>query len=320
MARHKIALVGAGNIGGTLAHLIGLKGLGDVVFVDLYEGVAKGKALDIAQSSTLEGYDASFSGDKDYAAIQDSDVVIITAGSPRKPGMSRDDLLSINADVMKQVGEGIHNHCPNAFVIVITNPLDVMVSVVQEASGLPHKRVVGMAGALDTARFRLFLAEELKVSVEDISAIVMGGHGDLMVPLIRFSHVAGIPLPEVVKMGWLSQEKLEAMVERTRKGGGEIVALLERGSAFYAPATGAVEMAEAYLKDRRRIIPCAAWLQGEYGISDLYAGVPVLIGAEGVEKIIEYPLNENEHKMFLDSVKAVAELSEALKTLKKPLA
>lgn len=313
MSRKKIALVGAGNIGGTLAHLIGLKELGDVTLIDIAEGMPQGKALDLVESSPVECFDAHYEGSNDYNALENADVVIVTAGLPRKPGMSRDDLLNTNGKIIQTVGENIKKHCPNAFVIVVTNPLDVMVWVMREASGLPHSHVVGMAGILDSARFRYFLAEEFKVSVKDVAALVMGGHGDTMVPLLRYSTVAGVPLPELVKMGWSTQEKIDAIVDRTRKGGGEIVALLKNGSAFYAPASSAVEMAEAYLKDQKRVLPCAAWLTGEYNIQDLYVGVPTIIGKGGIEKIIELPLDENERQMFDHSVSAVKELVSAMK-------
>lgn len=315
MKRPKIALIGAGNIGGTLAYLIGLKELGDVILFDISEGIPQGKALDIAESGPVEGFNVHYKGTNDYKDIEGSDVVIITAGIPRKPGMSRDDLLATNSFVMNQVGEGLKKYCPNAFVIVITNPLDVMVSVLREAAGFPHSRVVGMAGVLDSARFAYFLAEEFNVSVEDIHASVLGGHGDTMVPLLRHTTVAGIALPELVKMGWTTQSRLDAIVDRTRKGGGEIVGLLKTGSAFYAPASSAIAMAESYLKDQKRIFPCAAHLNGEYGITDLYVGVPAIIGAGGVEKIVEISLDADEKKMFNNSVDAVRELVEAVKNL-----
>jgi malate dehydrogenase len=315
MARTKIALIGSGQIGGTLAHLIGLKELGDVVMFDIAEGVPQGKALDISQAGPVEGYDAKFSGTQGYADIAGANVVIITAGSPRKPGMSRDDLISINLKVMEQVGAGIKKYAPGAFVIVITNPLDAMVWALQRASGLPKHMVVGMAGVLDSARFRAFLAEALNVSVENVTAFVLGGHGDDMVPSVRYSTVAGIPLPDIVKMGWLKQKQLDAIVERTRKGGGEIVGLLKTGSAFYAPATAAIAMAESFLKDKKRVLPCAACLNGEYGVKDLYVGVPVVIGAGGVEKIVEITLDANEKAMFAKSVKSVKELVDSCITL-----
>ncbi|MFQ3623907.1 MAG: malate dehydrogenase [Acetobacteraceae bacterium] len=315
MARSKIALVGAGNIGGTLAHLIGLKELGDVVLFDVFGGVAAGKALDIMQSGPVDGFDAMMSGGSDYAAIAGSDVVIITAGFPRQPGMSRDDLVAKNAGVIAQVAEGVRTHCPGAFVIVITNPLDAMVWVFREKSGLPHHMVVGMAGVLDSARFRLFLAHEFNVSVEDVTAFVLGGHGDTMVPLTRYSTVAGIPVPDLVAMGWTTQERVDAIVARTANGGGEIVKLLEKGSAYYAPAASAIAMAESYLKDKKRVLPCAAWLTGQYGVHDLYVGVPVVIGAAGVERIVEIALNESERAAFARSCDAVRELVEASRRL-----
>ncbi len=311
MARSKIALIGSGMIGGTLAHLIGLKELGDVVLFDIAEGVPQGKGLDIAESSPVDGFDAHFLGANDYSAIKGADVCIVTAGVPRKPGMSRDDLLGINLKVMEQVGAGIKKYAPNAFVICITNPLDAMVWALQKFSGLPKTHVVGMAGVLDSARFRYFLAEEFKVSVEDVSAMTLGGHGDDMVPMVRYSTVAGIPLPDLIKMGWTTKEKLDAIVERTRKGGGEIVALLKTGSAYYAPAASAIAMAESYLKDKKRVLPCAAHLDGQYGLKDMYVGVPVVIGAAGVERIIEIDFNKTEQKMFEKSVAAVQSLCEA---------
>ena len=311
MARNKIALIGSGMIGGTLAHMIGLKELGDVIMFDIAEGMPQGKSLDIAQSSPVDGFDARYTGVNDYAAIAGADVCIVTAGVPRKPGMSRDDLLGINLKVMKAVGEGIKAHAPNAFVICITNPLDAMVWALQKFSGLPRSHVVGMAGVLDSARFRYFLADEFKVSVEDVTAMTLGGHGDDMVPLVRYSTVAGIPLPDLVKMGWTSKEKLDAIVERTRKGGGEIVGLLKTGSAYYAPASSAVSMAEAYLRDKKRVLPCAAHLSGQYGVKDMYVGVPVVIGAAGVERIIEIDFNKAERKMFDKSIAAVQGLCEA---------
>jgi len=317
MARKKIALVGAGHIGGTLALLIGLKELGDVVLFDVVEGVPQGKALDLAESAPIEGFDASYVGSNDYAAINGADVVIVTAGFPRKAGMSRDDLLSANYKVIATVGEAIKTHCPGAFVIVITNPLDAMVWVMREACGLPHHRVVGMAGVLDSARFRYFLAEELKVSVEDISAFVLGGHGDDMVPMLRHSTVAGIPLPDLVKMGWTTQERLDKIIHRTRNGGGEIIALLKTGSAYYAPAAAAVLMAESYLKDKKRVLPCAAWLDGQYGVKELYVGVPVIIGAEGVERVVEIALDTAEKAMFDKSVSAVRGLIDAMRKIQR---
>ena len=315
MARNKIALIGAGQIGGTLALLAGLKQLGDVLLVDVVEGVPQGKALDIVQGSAIEGYDAAVKGSNDYADIEGADVVIVTAGIPRKPGMSRDDLIGVNAGIVKTVGEAIKNHCPQAFVITITNPLDVMVWVMREACGLPQQRVVGMAGILDSARFRYFLAQEFGVSVEDVTAFVLGGHGDTMVPLVRYSTVAGIPLPDLVKMGWTTHERLEKIVQRTRDGGGEIVGLLKTGSAFYAPASSAIQMAEAYLRDKKRVLPCAAWLDGQYGVRDLYVGVPVVIGAGGVERIVEISLDREEKTAFDKSVGAVRELIGVVKQM-----
>ena len=312
MARNKIALIGAGNIGGTLAHLIGLKELGDVVMFDVFPGVAAGKALDIMQSGPVDGFDSNMSGTKDYAQIAGSDVVIVTAGFPRMPGMSRDDLIGKNAGVIAEVAQGIKTHCPNAFVICITNPLDAMVWVMKEKSGLPANKVVGMAGVLDSSRFQLFLAQEFSVSVEDVRAFVLGGHGDTMVPLTRYSTVAGIPVPDLIEMGWA---KIDAIVDRTANGGGEIVKLLERGSAFYAPAASAIAMAEAYLKDKKRVLPCAAWLTGEYGMNDLYVGVPVVIGAGGIERVVEVKLNATEKAAFEKSCAAVKELVEAAKSL-----
>jgi len=313
MARKKIALIGAGQIGGTLALLAAQKELGDVVLFDIAEGVPAGKALDLAQAGPVEGYNAALSGSNDYGAIAGSDVVIVTAGIPRKPGMSRDDLIAVNAGVIKQVGEAIRTHCPDAFVIVITNPLDAMVWVMQQVSGLPPQKVVGMAGILDSARFRTFLAEEFKVSVEDVTAFVLGGHGDSMVPLVRYSTVAGIPLPDLVKLGWTTQEKLDQIVQRTRDGGAEVVALLKTGSAFYAPAASAIQMAESYLKDQRRLLPCAAHLTGQYGVDGLYVGVPVIIGAGGVEKVVEIELNAEEKAQFDKSVDSVKKLCDAVK-------
>ncbi len=311
MARNKIALIGSGMIGGTLAHLAGLKELGDVVLFDIAEGVPQGKGLDIAESSPVDGFDAKFTGANDYAAIEGADVVIVTAGVPRKPGMSRDDLLGINLKVMEQVGAGIKKYAPGAFVICITNPLDAMVWALQKFSGLPAHKVVGMAGVLDSARFRYFLAEEFDVSVEDVTAFVLGGHGDSMVPLARYSTVAGIPLPDLVKMGWTSKEKLDRIVQRTRDGGAEIVGLLKTGSAYYAPAASAIQMAESYLKDKKRVLPCAAHLNGQYGVKDTYVGVPTVIGANGVERIIEIDLDKDEKAQFDKSVASVAGLCEA---------
>jgi malate dehydrogenase len=311
MARKKIALIGAGQIGGTLAHLAAIKELGDVVLFDIIDGVPQGKALDLAESTSVEGVNARLSGASDYSAIAGADVVIVTAGVPRKPGMSRDDLLGINLKVMDAVAVGIKTHAKDAFVICITNPLDAMVWALQKSCGLPANKVVGMAGVLDSSRFRLFLAHEFGVSVEDVTAFVLGGHGDTMVPLIRYSTVAGIPVPDLIKMGWSTQAKIDAICERTANGGGEIVKLLERGSAFYAPAASAIAMAEAYLRDKKRVLPCAAYLTGQYGIKDLYVGVPVVIGAGGVEKIVEIQLNSTEQAAFEKSCGAVKELIEA---------
>jgi malate dehydrogenase len=313
MARAKIGLVGAGMIGGTLAHLVGLKELGDIALVDVADGIPQGKGLDLAESSPVEMFDAKYTGSTDYSILEGSDVVIVTAGVPRKPGMSRDDLIGINSGIIKTAGEGIKKHAPNAFVIVITNPLDAMVSVMQEVTGFKPEKVVGMAGVLDSARFRYFLAEEFNVSVEDVTAFVLGGHGDTMVPLTRYSTVAGIPLPDLVSMGWTTQDKLDKIVQRTRDGGAEVVALLKTGSAYYAPASSAIAMAESYLKDKKRVLPCAAQLNGEYGIKGLYIGVPVVIGKNGVEKIIEIKLNADEQKMFDHSVNAVKDLVAASK-------
>ena len=317
MARNKIALIGAGNIGGTLAHLAGLKELGDVVLFDILAGIPQGKSLDIAESSPIEGFDARIRGARNYGAIKGADVVIVTAGIARKPGMSRDDLIGINTKVMQSVGAGIKAHCPRAFVICITNPLDAMVMVLRDACGLPHNKVVGMAGVLDSARFRYFLAEEFKVSVEDVTAFVLGGHGDTMVPLVRYSAVAGIPLPDLVRLKWTTQKRLDAIVQRTRMGGGEIVALLKTGSAFYAPASSAIQMAESYLKDKRRVLPCAAYLRGEYGVKGLYVGVPCIIGARGVEKVVEITLNRQEKAMFSRSVRAVRTLIRITRNVMK---
>lgn len=310
--RNKIALVGAGNIGGTLAHLSGLKNLGDIVILDINEGTAKGKALDLEQSSIVEHFDANITGTSDYKDIKDADVVIVTAGIPRKPGMSRDDLIATNTKIITSVGQGIKENAPNAFVIVITNPLDAMVYVMQKVTGFKENMVVGMAGVLDSSRMSLFLAREFNVSISDVNACVMGGHGDTMVPLIRYSTVAGIPIPDLIKMGWSTQEKIDKIVQRTRDGGGEIVKLLGNGSAFYAPAASAVTMAQSYLLDQKRVLPVAAYLKGEYGISDLYIGVLAIIGADGVEKIVEIELNETEKKMFDDSVSAVKSLISSL--------
>jgi malate dehydrogenase len=315
MARNKIALIGAGQIGGTLAHLVGLKELGDVVLFDIAEGIPQGKALDIAQSSPVDGFDARFAGVNSYEAIDGANVCIVTAGVPRKPGMSRDDLLGINLKVMEQVGAGIKKYAPKAFVICITNPLDAMVWALQKACGLPKPMVVGMAGVLDSARLRYFLADEFNVSVKDVSAFVLGGHGDTMVPMVRYSTVAGIPLPDLIKMGWTTQARVDEIMNRTRNGGAEIVNLLKTGSAFYAPAASAIEMAESYLKDQKRVLPCAAWLNGEYGIKDLYVGVPVVIGAKGVERIVELELNSAEREMFDKSAASVQGLVDACRKI-----
>jgi malate dehydrogenase len=320
MPRNKIGLVGGGMIGGTLAHMIGLRGLGDVMLFDILEGMPQGKALDIAQSSPIEGFDAKYSGTNRYESLKDCDVVIVTAGVPRKPGMSRDDLLEINLKVMAQVGAGIRKYAAEAFVICITNPLDVMVWALQKYSGLPHHMVVGMAGVLDSARFRYFLADELKVSVEDVQAFVLGGHGDTMVPLVRYSTVAGIPIPDLIAMKWTTQKRIEEIVQRTRDGGAEIVGLLKSGSAYYAPAASAIAMAESYLKDRKRVLPCAARLSGQYGVDNLYVGVPVVIGANGVERIMEIRLEGEEKAQFKNSVKAVQALMEAAKKIAPDLA
>ena len=315
MARNKIALIGSGMIGGTLAHLAGLKELGDIVLFDIADGIPQGKGLDIAQSSPVEGFDANLTGASDYSAIEGADVCIVTAGVPRKPGMSRDDLLGINLKVMEQVGAGIKKYAPNAFVICITNPLDAMVWALQKFSGLPSNKVVGMAGVLDSSRFRLFLAKEFNVSVEDVTAFVLGGHGDSMVPLARYSTVAGIPLTDLVTMGWLTKERLEEIIQRTRDGGAEIVGLLKTGSAYYAPAASAIAMAESYLKDKKRVLPCAAHLDGQYGVKDMYVGVPTVIGAGGIERVIEIDLNKAEKEAFDKSVAAVAGLCEACATI-----
>ena len=320
MARKKIALIGGGMIGGTLAHLAALKELGDIVVFDIAEGLPQGKSLDLSQSGPVEGFDAKLSGANSYEAIAGADVCIVTAGVPRKPGMSRDDLLGINLKVMKSVGEGIKQYAPNAFVICITNPLDVMVWALQKYCGLPANKVVGMAGVLDSARFRHFLAEEFNVSVEDVTAFVLGGHGDTMVPLTRYSTVAGIPVPDLVKMGWSSQEKIDKIVQRTRDGGAEIVALLKTGSAYYAPASSAIAMAESYLKDKKRLLPCAALLTGQYGVKDTYVGVPVVIGENGVERIAEIALNDDDKAGFKKSVDAVHGLMAAAKVIAPDLA
>lgn len=310
MARNKVALIGSGMIGGTLAHLVGLKELGDVVMFDIVEGMPMGKSLDIAQASPVDGFDSRLKGTTEYADIEGADVVIVTAGVPRKPGMSRDDLLEINLKVMEQVGAGIKKYAPDAFVICITNPLDAMVWALQKASGLPTEKVVGMAGVLDSARFRLFLAEEFDVSVEDVTAFVLGGHGDTMVPLSRYSTVAGIPLTDLVKMGWITGKRLEEIIDRTRNGGAEIVGMLGNGSAYYAPATSAIAMAESYLKNKKRVLPCAAYLNGEYGVDGIYVGVPVIISDKGVERVVEINLEGEEQASFIASVDAVKGLIE----------
>ena len=308
--RNKIALIGSGNIGGTLAHLAAIKELGDVTLFDIADGIPQGKALDLAQSGPVEGFDCNVEGSNDYSSLAGSDVVIVTAGVARKPGMSRDDLVEINTKVMKQVGKGIKENCPKAFINCITNPLDAMVGVLQRASGLPTNMVVGMAGVLDSARFRHFLAEEFNVSVSDVTAFVLGGHGDTMVPLSRYSAVAGIPVPDLVKMGWSSQEKIDQIVQRTRDGGAEIVGLLKTGSAFYAPASAAIEMAESYLKDKKKLLPCAAFVDGYYNLKGIYVGVPVIIGKDGVERIVEIDFEPDEKEMFDHSISAVKQLNE----------
>jgi malate dehydrogenase len=315
MARAKIALIGAGNIGGTLAHLAAMKELGDIVVFDIADGLPQGKSLDIAECGPVAGFDVDLKGTTDYADIAGSDVCIVTAGVARKPGMSRDDLLGINLKVMKSVGEGIAAHAPDAFVICITNPLDAMVWALREFSGLPHEKVVGMAGVLDSARFRHFLSEEFGVSMRDVTAFVLGGHGDTMVPLTRYSTVGGIPLPDLVKMGWTSQEKMDSIVQRTRDGGAEIVGLLKTGSAFYAPATAGIEMAEAYLNDQKRVLPCAAFVKGAYGLDGMYVGVPTVIGAGGIERVIDIKLTADEQAMFNKSVEAVKGLVDACKAI-----
>ena len=317
MARNKISLVGSGQIGGTLALLAGLKNLGDVVLFDIAKGVPQGKGLDIAQASTIEGFDSKVTGANSYAALKGSDVVIVTAGVPRKPGMSRDDLLGINNSVMHSVGKGIKKYCPKAFVICITNPLDVMVHQLRKACGLPFNRVVGMAGVLDSARLRLFLAQEFDVSVEDVTAFVLGGHGDSMVPLVRYSTVAGIPVPDLIQMGWTTKKRIEAIVDRTANGGGEIVQLLGTGSAFYAPASSAIAMAESYILDKKRVLPCAAYVKGSYGLDGLYVGVPVVIGSKGVERIIDIKLNADERKKFRRSVNSVKGLIKEVERIEK---
>ena len=319
MKRNKIALIGGGQIGGTLAHLAGLKELGDVVIFDIVKGIPQGKALDLAEAAPVSSYNVDLKGSNNYSAIKDSDVVIVTAGVPRKPGMSRDDLLSINLKVMSDVGAGIKKYCPKAFVICITNPLDAMVWALQKFSGVKPNMIVGMAGVLDSARFRYFLSQEFNVSVEDVTAFVLGGHGDSMVPLERYSTVSGIPLPDLVKMGWTTQERLKEIIQRTRDGGAEIVGLLKTGSAFYAPAASAIEMADSYLKDKKRVLPCAAHLSGEYKIKDMYVGVPVVIGKKGVEKILEISLNSRETKMFKDSIASVKSLMRACSKIDKRL-
>jgi malate dehydrogenase len=321
MSRKKIALIGAGQIGGTLAHLAGMKELGDIILFDIAEGIPQGKGLDIAESAPVDGFDAKYKGTNSYADIEGADVVIVTAGVPRKPGMSRDDLIGINLKVMEAVGAGIRQYAPKAFVICITNPLDAMVWALQKFSGIKHNRIVGMAGVLDSARFRHFIADACGVSVKDVNAFVLGGHGDDMVPLVRYSSVAGIPLPDLVKMGWLKAEQLDAMVERTRKGGGEIVNLLKTGSAFYAPAASAIEMAEAYLKDQKRVLPCASFLRNEYGpeANGLFIGVPVVIGAKGVERVVKVRMNGAEKEMMAKSVASVKGLVEACKSVNPAL-
>ncbi len=315
MARKKIALIGAGMIGGTLAHIAAQKELGDIVLFDIMEGIPEGKALDLAQSSPVDGYDCSLKGTQKYRDIKGADVCIVTAGIPRKPGMSRDDLIEINLKVMKAVGEGIKKYAPKAFVICITNPLDAMVWALQKFSGLPHNMVAGMAGILDSSRFRLFLAEEFNVSVESVTAFVLGGHGDTMVPLTRYSTVAGVPLPDLIKMGWTTKENIDAIVKRTASGGGEIVSLLKTGSAYYAPAASAIQMAEAYLKDKKMVVPCAAYLRGEYGVKNAYVGVPVVLGAKGTERIMEVNFTKAEQRKFDKSVAAVKELVATCKKL-----
>ena len=316
--RKKIALVGAGNIGGTLAHLIGLKELGDIVLFDVSDGIPQGKALDLAQSSTIEFFNSDIKGSTNYKDIKGADVVIVTAGFQRRPGMTRDDLVAKNSGIMKIVGKGIKENCPNAFVICITNPLDAMVRVLQKAAGLKTNMCVGMAGVLDSARLKYFLAKEFKVSVEDVNAFVLGGHGDTMVPLIRYANVSGVPVPELINLKWTSKKKIDAIVERTRDGGGEIGRLMKTASAFYAPASSAISMAVSFLKDQKRILPCAAYLNGEYGVKGLYVGVPVVIGKMGVERILELKLNTAEKKQFYNSVKAVKTLTAlAEKLIKK---
>ncbi|MDH5187411.1 MAG: malate dehydrogenase [Rhodospirillaceae bacterium] len=317
MARNKIALIGSGNIGGTLALIAGLKDLGDIVLFDIDDSLPKGKALDISQSSPIGGFDSNIKGTKSYAGIKGADVVIVTAGIPRKPGMSRDDLLAINVGVMKSVGAGIKKYAPKAFVVCVTNPLDAMVWALREASGLPPHMVVGMAGVLDSARFRYFLAEEFDVSIEDVTAFVLGGHGDTMVPLVRYSTVAGIPVPDLIKMKWTTKKRINEIVQRTRDGGAEIVGLLKTGSAFYAPAAAAIQMAESYLKDKKRVLPCAAYLKGEYGVREVYVGVPVVIGARGVERVVEIKLDAQERAAFNKSVSAVRSLISTIRKIEK---
>ena len=316
--RKKIALVGAGNIGGTLAHLIGLKELGDIILIDVADGMPQGKALDLVQSSTIESFNATIKGSTNYKEMKNADVVIVTAGFQRRPGMTRDDLVEKNSSIVQQVGKGIKKYCPKAFVICITNPLDAMVSILQKHAGLKTNMCVGMAGVLDSARLKYFLSNEFGVSVQDVNAFVLGGHGDTMVPLIRYSTVSGVPVPELIKLKWTTQKKIDAIIERTRDGGGEIGRLMKTASAFYAPASSAIAMAESYLKDNKRVLPCAAYLNGEYGVKGLYVGVPVVIGKKGVEKILELKLNSTEKKQFNNSVKAVRNLTNlAAKLIKK---
>ena len=307
--RKRIALVGAGYIGGTLAHLIGLKELGDVILIEVADGMPQGKALDLVQSSTIESFNSNIQGSTNYKEMKNADAVIVTAGFQRRPGMTRDDLVEKNSSIVLQVGKGIKKNCPKAFVICITNPLDAMVSILQKHAGLKTNMCVGMAGVLDSARLKYFLAKEFSVSVQDVNAFVLGGHGDTMVPLIRYSTVSGIPVPELIKLKWTSQKKIDAIIERTRDGGGEIGRLMKTASAFYAPASSAIAMAESYLKDNKRVLPCAAYLNGEYGVKGLYVGVPVVIGKKGVEKIVELKLNSTEKKQFNNSVKAVRNLT-----------
>ncbi len=320
MALKKVSIVGAGHVGATCAYSLVNRRLADVTLVDIVEGMPQGKALDMMEATPIVGGDCKITGTNNYVDTQDSDIVVITAGLARKPGMSRDDLLGINLKVMKSVGEGIAKHAPDAFVICITNPLDAMVWALREFSGLPHNKVCGMAGVLDSARFRHFLATEFNVSMKDVTAFVLGGHGDTMVPLVRYSTVAGIPLPDLVKMGWTTQDKLDAIVQRTRDGGAEIVGLLKTGSAFYAPATSAIEMAESYLKDQKRVLPCAAYVDGAYGLNGFYVGVPTVIGAGGIERVVEISMNKDEQTMFDNSVNAVKGLVEACKGIDESLA